>query len=395
MAEGSDDRSHVRTLLEVKIRERNLTLDEFADYAEAFARDNGETGTLSTRHLQRLIAPPVDKARPVPRPATRRLLERIFETPIVELLGPARTDTSSAGPDVDAWERGAADLDHRLVSGERVDRETIDLLASQVDITRRLDRRIGAAPLLGALRQHADHIAHLLTYCANTETRSALAAVLTDAHTLAGWQSLDRGQIAAAWKHYERACDAARAAGSPALLAHALAEQSVVLADIGHSKDAAQLTGHARALVVDGPPLLRSWLAAAHGESLAADDQPDASLRAFDTAQQLLPETPCRLDDGPYLALDAAHLARWRGHALARFGRPDATTVLRDALDQHDTEFTRAEAGLRTDLVLAYLALGEHEAARHEVAAARRVADAVDSARQRRRITQAAAALAS
>lgn len=99
--------------------------------------------------------------------------------------------------------------------------------------------------------------------------------------------------------------------------------------------------------------------------------------------------------DGPYLALDEAHLSRWRGHALARFGRPDAVTVLRDALDRHDADFARAEAGLRTDLVLACIALGEGDAARHELAAARRVADAVDSTRQRRRLTRAAAALAS
>ena len=148
-----------------------------------------------------------------------------------------------------------------------------------------------------------------------------------------------------------------------------------------HSAHAVQLSGYARLLATDGPPLLRSWLAAAHGEALAADDQPDASLRAFDAAYDLLPDVPGQLADGPYLALDAAHLIRWRGHALARFGSPDATILLRAALDQRDAEFTRAEAGLRTDLVLAYLALGEHDAARHELAAARRIADAVDSRR--------------
>ena len=84
--------------------------------------------------------------------------------------------------------------------------------------------------------------------------------------------------------------------------------------------------------------------------------QPDASLRTFDTAHDLLPAQPDRLADGPYLALDDVHLARWRGHALAHFGHPDATTVLRRRLGRHDAEFTRAEAGLRTDLVLAHLA---------------------------------------
>jgi hypothetical protein len=282
MADSSDSRSHPRTLLEVKIRERNLTLDEFADYAETFARENGETGTLSTRHLQRLVAPPAGKARPVPRPATRRLLERIFDAPIVELLGPPTTRLPSVRSDVDAWGRGAADLTRRLAAAERVDPETIDLLATQIDTTRRLDRRFGAATLLGTLRHHAEHIEHLLAYCTNQQTRCALSAVLTDAHTLAGWQSLDRGEIGAAWRHYERACDGARAAESSALLAHALAEQAVVLADIGRSSEAAQLSGHTRVLAADGPPLLLSWLAAAHGEALAADDEPDASMHAFE-----------------------------------------------------------------------------------------------------------------
>lgn len=137
-------------------------------------------------------------------------------------------------------------------------------------------------------------------------------------------------------RHYNRATDAARTAESPALLAHALAKQAVVLADIDRGHDAAQLCDQARALAAGTPRLLRSWLAAAHGEALAAADQSDASLRAFDTAHTLLPDPPSRLDYGPYLALDPAHLNRWRGHALARFDRPDATTVLRHALDEHD-----------------------------------------------------------
>ena len=69
-----DRQPRARTLLEAKIRERNMTLDEFAEYAETFARENHETGTLSTRHLQRLITGNAT----TPRPATRRLLEHIF-----------------------------------------------------------------------------------------------------------------------------------------------------------------------------------------------------------------------------------------------------------------------------------------------------------------------------
>ena len=373
-----------RTVLDAKIRERDMTLDEFATYAETFARDHGETGTLSARHLQRLIAQAANGRVREPRPATRRLLERIFGMPVEDLLRPAH-----AAADADPAPESAR-LAQDIASSGRVDTEAVQLFAEQIETTRRLDRRFGAVTLLGALRLHAQHMEGLLSFSTGQASHRALAAVLTDAHTLAGWQSLDRGETRAAWDHYRRACDAARAAESPALHAHALAEQAVVLADIGRTADGALMSARARTIGADGPPLLRSWLAAAHGEALAAHGDTAASLRAFDDAQRLLPTGPHPVGDGPYLALDAAHLARWRGHALARFGHPDAVTVLMAALDQHDTAFGRAEAGLRTDLVLAHLTSGEHDAARAELATARQIADVVGSTRQRRRLETAA-----
>lgn len=77
-----------RTVLEQKIKERRLTLLEFVEYAEDFAREHKESGTLSLRHLQRLIAGQGSKGKPLGplRPATVRLLEHIFGQSIDELL---------------------------------------------------------------------------------------------------------------------------------------------------------------------------------------------------------------------------------------------------------------------------------------------------------------------
>ena len=79
-----------RTLLEQKIRERRLTLEEFVEFAEVFAREHDEPGTLSHRHLRRLVAGHGENGVPVgqPRAATARLLERIFGVGIDELLAP-------------------------------------------------------------------------------------------------------------------------------------------------------------------------------------------------------------------------------------------------------------------------------------------------------------------
>jgi hypothetical protein len=83
---------------------------------------------------------------------------------------------------------------------------------------------------------------------------------------------------------------------------------------------------------------------------------------------QRLPADANRDEDGPYLALDAVHLARWHGHAPARFGHPDAVAVLMKALSAHDADFSRAEAGLRVDLAIAHLETGQRDAAREELA---------------------------
>ena len=382
---AGEGRPPPRNLLEAKIRERNLTLDEFAEYVQTFARENGETGTLSTRQLQRLLAPAAGTS-PNPRPATRRLLEAIFRLSLADLLGPPVELAAQATVEFSAWEAEAADLDRLLADAGRVDPPLIALLADYVDATRRLDRRLGAASLLPALRMHIDRVEALFVHAVDGSTSRALAAVLADAHALAGWQSLDRGEIGSAWSHYGRSRDVARAAESTSLYVHAVAEQSVLLADIGRAGDSVDACRHAQEAAVGEGRLLRSWLSAALGESLAADGRQAESLGQFDIAHGLLPAVDEPARDAPYLALDEVHLDRWRGNALARCGHTDAVDVLVSALTRHDAEFSRAEAALRTDLALAYTTDGRSEEARSETAAATRIADTVGSVRQRRRV---------
>lgn len=80
-----------RTLLAQRIRERCLTFEEFVQHAEVFAREHGEPGTLSLRHLQRLVS---GRKPDTLRPATARLLERLLDEPIAALLAPPPTTSS-------------------------------------------------------------------------------------------------------------------------------------------------------------------------------------------------------------------------------------------------------------------------------------------------------------
>jgi hypothetical protein len=88
-----------RTLLEQKIRERRLTLEEFVEFAAGFAHEHDEPGTLGVRHLQRLITGRGPGGRPLGpvRPATARLLESIFGVTIDELLAPPTPAQSIGG----------------------------------------------------------------------------------------------------------------------------------------------------------------------------------------------------------------------------------------------------------------------------------------------------------
>ncbi|MBB4683952.1 hypothetical protein [Amycolatopsis jiangsuensis] len=159
-----------------------------------------------------------------------------------------------------------------------------------------------------------------------------------------------------------------------------------MLLDLGHAKEAAELlaTAEDSARGTSGR-LLRAWLAAAHGEALAASKERSASLRAFDRAESLMPPGPADAES-PYLVLDTIHLARWRGNALARIGEAEAVDVLAAALRNLDPTFTRAETGLRVDLATALIASGERDEARQHLTKAHALAAEIGSVRQLRRL---------
>lgn len=105
-----------RTMLELRIRERRQTFEEFVEYAETFAREHGEPGTLSLRHLQRLVASHRRGANPPGplRPATARLLEHIFDTKIEQLLAPATEELEGSSAEATTDQLAAQSKVHAL-----------------------------------------------------------------------------------------------------------------------------------------------------------------------------------------------------------------------------------------------------------------------------------------
>lgn len=367
-----------RTLLEQHIRDRNMTLDEFAAYAEQYAREHGEPGTLGLRHLQRLVAGKREgnDGRPLGRlrPATVRLLERLTGERIDALLAAPATRPDSDDP--------AAELRQIHRTARRIDKTVLALLDNQLTAIRRLDRQLGAVAAYDETKRKAQQVSQFLSHSLAPGVREPLAALLSEICTLAGWQALDTGNITEAWKHYERGRTAAIESGSSAYQAHAEAEQAFVLLDINEATDAVQIIDTARCRAEKtAPSALRAWLAAANGEALAADGQRSASLHALAKAGTLLSLSNTGIER-PYIALDEIHLARWRGHILTRIGHSDAVDVLTGALSQLDKTYTRAEAGLRVDLATALLASQRSDEACNHIAIAELLADQLGSRRQ-------------
>ncbi|RDI31863.1 hypothetical protein [Lentzea flaviverrucosa] len=90
-----------RTVLEQRIWERRLTLEEFVEEAELYAREHREPGTLGLRHLQRLVAGRRSADEPLGqvKASTARLLENMFGSTVEVLLSPPM-EGSSGGSSV-------------------------------------------------------------------------------------------------------------------------------------------------------------------------------------------------------------------------------------------------------------------------------------------------------
>lgn len=316
-----------------------------------------------------------ENGRTAVSPTYQRLFRDIYGLTNEELGFPPEPDDN----EVD-------ELRSRLTIARSVDAGTVELFRRQVENARRVDRQFGGITVLDELRSQIAQIERLLDYSTTRGQREELAGVLTEAAALAGWEALDRNAIRQAWDHHETAKAGAREAGSRELLAHALAQQAFILIDIGEVDAAVEQLGEARALVQHtAPVLLQSWLAAAHGEGLAAAGHRDDALRAFDKAEALLPNDPVN-PTLPFLFLGPGHLDRWRGHAMSKLGEPEAIDQLSDVLPRVPREFTRARTSLLVDLAYAYAAAGERDAALTHARQAKRLASQVKSDRQLRRL---------
>lgn len=312
----------------------------------------------------------------------RTLFRAIYGMTDDELFGPTV-------PDDDTQEQAEhAALAERIGAARRVDQGTAAMLSQQTHYLRTMDCQVGAAALVDQMAGHLATVQDALSHAILPSVRRPLAAVLADAAALAAWQSLDVGAINRAWRYHETARYAALEARDPVLLTHAMAQQAFVLVDIGEAESARELVQEARREAGTAVSArFGAWLCAAEAEVISATGNHDDTLRGFDKAAKLLPAGADASDPGmPFIVLNGAQLARWRGNALAGLGASDALADLYTALSDGGAITERAAASLRCDLARAHATRGEYDEARAHAVEARRLARRAGSVRQRQRI---------
>ncbi len=316
----------------------------------------------------------------------RRRISAEYATILRALFG--LTDGELFGPQHAAAVDGYDDLVQQIESAHAVSRTMVDVMTSQTELLRTMDRQVGAAGLVDQVGAHLDRLQETLTFAALPDARRPVARALAEAASMAAWQALDVGAADRAWRLYGLAKTAAREAEDPLYLAHSTGEQAYVLADAGRPGLGAELVSQAqRAAGSRLSPRMAAWLAAAEAELLALDGQGEACRRALDRAAALVPAGRGARDaDMPSVFLNEAHMARWRGHSLALVGDDQAVAELRAAVSVMDGSFVRARAGLLCDLAQAHRVRGEHDEARTHLGEAKLLTNRTGSVRHRRRI---------
>lgn len=305
MSASGPQEAVARTVVEQRIRELRMTLEEFVEYFERVARDCKEPkATLSLRHLHRLVIGRRGDGRPLGplRPATVRVLEHIFGESITTLLAASRPAPELTNSDA-VSSSGASSVLLPIVNGQPVlmpvaaDTQLgLSLFGNEVSANgnsyasamnsfRAADRQVGGGHLYATVVKylHTEVALPLFgveTHSGGSKLVFAAAAALTE---MAGWMAQEAGRDQAAEQHFVRSLDLVKIGGDRQLGVHVLASMSHLTLHRGRPAEAIQLARRGRDSLARGPrqPELEALLLAMQARGFAA-------LRRIDDCRQLL-----------------------------------------------------------------------------------------------------------
>lgn len=229
---------------------------------------------------------------------------------------------------------------------------------AQTEGLRWLDRKHGASGLLAYTTRHAGYLAGLWRLAeSGSPLRPDLAEAAADACHLVAYQAYDQGDRPLAVEWYRSAAELAARGGAKDLYAFAVCGVAFMHARNGNGELALSVLRQLMPLRLSAAA--ECYIAVYEAHAHASIRQHDPALRALDQAagcaMRASSEAP-----SPWLGIpDHAFAERQRATILAKFGSPEALTVLARLSQETPEVFQRYRITLLTDQAMAHARIGD------------------------------------
>lgn len=362
-----------RTVLEQLIHEQDRTYEEIAKAFAKKADQMGESATITARHLRRLAS----GEREGTTPATRRVLQALFDMPTAELLKPWNPDEPAPPAAEEAASQSDLELltmaaaksrDFTLTKQLVTSPEVVDRIEDEVRELAAIFQRTSAPVILGRLVAVQDAVLaslELRQKPANGRQLYFLAAVISG---MLAYIGNDLGKTPVALEHSRNGFLLAEYADDNGLRAWIKGIQSYVNFWAGRPRESVKYARQGAELAGAGSGTTLPWLRASEARAWAAlgdAEQARSLLQAADQAYEIV--TPSNLDGfgGPctygrprHLYYSARTLATLP--ELAETARDNAILAVDAYQDENDADWDyNCLADSRISLALARISLGE------------------------------------
>ncbi|WP_377267417.1 helix-turn-helix domain-containing protein [Peterkaempfera sp. SMS 1(5)a] len=190
---------------------------------------------------------------------------------------------------------------------------------------RRLDATTGSRDLADVAQAHLRLIQRVATQAPDTTHRARMAAVGSEAASLAGWLAWDMADYGSARTWYGSAIKAARSSGDLLLAAYQTGSLAQFEVEAGNAAEGLRLVARARRQIgTELPAIAAAWLASIEAVAHATAGDERATERALRSCDQHNGRVP-REDPPPWpwvFTFDERKVAACRVTCGARLGRP-------------------------------------------------------------------------
>ncbi len=171
------------------------------------------------------------------------------------------------------------------VEGHAVGRSDVEAVRDMVSLFSRVDQRRGGGHARTAVVQYltADVSVFLRGRYVDERVRRDMFTAASELAYLSGWMAFDNGEHALAQRYFSSSVKLAAEAGDPAMAAHVLRAMAHQAVDLGHHREALELSSASidRSRYLAASPRERSLLGVVHARALAVSREPKAAAEAL------------------------------------------------------------------------------------------------------------------